>query len=126
MLVNTDSSVGRSSQANQSDSYKAELPQRLRSSFIHSRQSLILNIGSFFILYLFFSYRTGFKFSWLCFYAEQNDKKYNVKFLQYLKNKKTEVNVEIITFYILRKHKNAAGSALAGGNFWSNIFVIKN
>lgn len=53
-------------------------------------------------------------------------KKYNVKFLQYLKKqKKPEVNVEIITFYILREHKNAAGSALAGGNVWSNIFVIK-
>lgn len=34
-------------------------------------------------------------------------KKYNVKFLQYLK-KKTQVIVEIITFYILREHKNAA------------------
>lgn len=72
----------------------------------------------------------GFSFHGYVFTQNKRTKKqkqkHSVKVLQYNNKKflKTEIQVEIITFYILRERKNAAGSPLADGKFWSNI--IKN
>lgn len=52
VLVNTDSPVGRTSQANQRYSYKAEL--RDCAALLFMPDFLLLNLGSFFIVYLFF------------------------------------------------------------------------
>lgn len=52
VLVNTDTPVGRTSQANQRYSYKAEL--RDCAALLFMPDILLLNLGSFFIVYLFF------------------------------------------------------------------------